>query len=113
MLNCIWIYGIIKIRAKTNGGAMQITYGILYLEINLVSVIITAIILIKTTGLSRMASQRHFEMAIFSEIIFFLSDTIFVMMYRAPLLPYNSFLILLMKNIYLIYSIEHLKKKTF
>ncbi len=79
---------------------MQITYGILYLEINLVSVIITAIILIKTTGLSRMASQRHFEMAIFSEIIFFLSDTIFVMMYRAPLLPYNSFLILLMKNIY-------------
>ena len=78
---------------------MQLTYALLYFEINLVSVLITVIILIKTAGLSRMASQRQFAMAIYAEMVFFLSDSFFVMIYRGGL-PYNTFWLLLMKVLY-------------
>ena len=58
---------------------MQNEYAILYLEINIVAVVLVSIILYKTTGLSKMVAQRNFAMSIGSEIVFFISDTIFVM----------------------------------
>ncbi|MCR4793133.1 MAG: hypothetical protein K5871_10295 [Lachnospiraceae bacterium] len=58
---------------------MQSEYAILYLEINLLSFALVGIILNKTKGLSKMVAQRNFAMSIVSEMVFFASDTIFVM----------------------------------
>ena len=54
-------------------------YAFLYLEINIVSFLLIAIILKKTTGLSQMVAQRNFAMSIVAEMVFFASDTLFVM----------------------------------
>ena len=54
-------------------------YSILYLEINLFSLAIIWIILHKTNGLSKMVAQRNFAMSIIAEMVFFASDTIFVL----------------------------------
>ena len=58
------------------------TYTFMYLEINLMAIILVAIILYKTQGISKMVAQRNFAMSIYSAIVFFASDTIFVMMHR-------------------------------
>ncbi|MCR5324747.1 MAG: hypothetical protein K6E85_15935 [Lachnospiraceae bacterium] len=58
---------------------MQNEYAILYLEINLFSIILIGIIFHKTNGLSKMVAQRNFVMSIVSEMVFFASDTLFVM----------------------------------
>ena len=58
---------------------MQAEYAILYLEINLLSLIIIAIILHKTNGLSKMVAQRNFAMSIVAEMVFFASDTLYVL----------------------------------
>ena len=57
-------------------------YAILYLEINIVSIVLIAIILKKTTGLSKMVAQRNFAMSIIAEMVFFASDTFFVMIIK-------------------------------
>ena len=58
------------------------TYTFMYLEINLMAIILVAIILYKTQGISKMVAQRNFAMSIYSAIVFFASDTVFVMMHR-------------------------------
>jgi hypothetical protein len=58
---------------------MEMLYAVLYLEINLVAVVLVGIIGIKTNGLSKMVAQRNFAMSIEAEILFFLSDTVYVM----------------------------------
>ena len=58
---------------------MQAEYAILYLEINLLSLIIIAIILHKTNGLSKMVAQRNFAMSIVAEMVFFAFDTLYVL----------------------------------
>jgi diguanylate cyclase (GGDEF)-like protein len=58
---------------------MQSEYALLYLDINAVSFALIAIILHKTRGLSKMVAQRNFAMSIISEMVFFASDTLFVM----------------------------------
>ena len=65
---------------------MQAEYAILYLEINLLSLIIIAIILHKTNGLSKMVAQRNFAMSIVAEMVFFASDTLYAMNVRRFLL---------------------------
>ncbi|MCR5774595.1 MAG: GGDEF domain-containing protein [Lachnospiraceae bacterium] len=54
-------------------------YAILYLEINLFSLALIGIILYKTNGLSKMVAQRNFVMSIVAEMVFFASDTLYVM----------------------------------
>ena len=58
------------------------TYTFMYLEINLMAIILVAIILYKTQGISKMVAQRNFAMSIYSAIVFFASDTVFVLTYR-------------------------------
>ena len=58
---------------------MVADYSILYLEVNLLSLALIAIILRKTNGLSKMVAQRNFVMSIAAEMVFFASDTIFVL----------------------------------
>ena len=54
-------------------------YPILYLEINLASVMLIPSIRFKTLGISQMVSQRNFSSAIDAEVVFFLSDTVAVL----------------------------------
>ena len=75
------------------------TYAIMYLEINLISVILVGIIRYKTNGISKMVAQRNFGMAIDAEMVFFLSDTLYVMMVEG-VLPKNKGLMLLAKEFY-------------
>ena len=58
---------------------MAAEYSILYLEINIISFALIAIILRKTSGLSRMVKQINFAMSIVAEMVFFASDTIYVL----------------------------------
>ena len=55
---------------------MVADYSILYLEVNLLSLALIAIILRKTNGLSKMVAQRNFVMSIAAEMVFFASDTL-------------------------------------
>ena len=75
------------------------TYAILYLEINLVAVLLVGIIRYKTHGISRMVAQRNFAMAIDSAMLFFISDTYYVMM-KCGVLPYHKAAVMASKEIY-------------
>ena len=79
--------------------SMSMTYAILYLELNLASVIIVGIVYHKTTGISKMVAQRNFVMAILAEIVFFLSDTAFVLSARG-IIPYSRTIVMIEKSIY-------------
>ncbi|MCR5727628.1 MAG: hypothetical protein K6G24_09190 [Lachnospiraceae bacterium] len=50
---------------------MQTEYAIIYLEINLFSIILVYVIWLKTRGLSQMVAQRNFAMSIIAEMVFF------------------------------------------
>ena len=58
---------------------MQTEYALLYLAINIVSLALIGIILHRTNGLSKMMAQRNFAMSIIAEMVFFASDTVFVL----------------------------------
>lgn len=75
------------------------TYAIMYLEINLISVILVGIIRYKTGGISKMVAQRNFAMAIDAEMIFFISDTLYVMMVEG-VLPKSRGFMLISKEFY-------------
>ncbi len=75
------------------------TYAVMYLEINIVSVILVAIIGFKTNGLSKMVAQRNFSRAINSQVLFFLSDTCCVLM-KCGLLEYSNAAVIISKSIY-------------
>lgn len=77
----------------------QYEYGILYLEINLFSLILISIILHKTNGLSKMMAQRNFVLSIISEMIFFVSDTLCTLIYNG-VIPGNGTAIMIFKTIY-------------
>lgn len=78
---------------------LQTVYAVLYLEINLIAVLLVAIVRYKTQGISRMVAQRNFAMAIDAQIVFFLSDTVCVMLQNG-VLPYNGAVLMAMKELY-------------
>ena len=75
------------------------TYAIMYLELNIVSVLLVAIIRHKSNGLSRMVAQRNFVMAIDAQVAFFVSDTLARMMYYG-FLPSAPFMVIFLKSVY-------------
>lgn len=77
----------------------QYEYGILYLEINIFSLLLISIILYKTRGLSKMMAQRNFMLSIISEMIFFISDTMCVLI-ASGVMPGNGTAIMIFKTIY-------------
>lgn len=97
-------------------------YALLYLEINLISVVLVQMIGRKTAGLSKMVSQRDFANAIRALIVFFLSDTMCVIMTRG-LLPFIPELLLFFKAVYFLSTstmcflwfiyFEHMQDSTF
>ncbi|MCR5402738.1 MAG: GGDEF domain-containing protein [Butyrivibrio sp.] len=78
---------------------MQTEYAAMYFEINLASLVLISIIFIKTNGLSKMVAQRNFAMGIISEMVFFISDTIFVLI-NCDILPKNRYAMMACKEIY-------------
>jgi len=77
----------------------QTLYALVYLEINLMAVVLIGIILHKSWGLSRMVAQRNFAMTIYAEMLFFLSDTVAVMI-TSGVLPLGSAGLMAAKEIY-------------
>ena len=47
-------------------------YAVLYLEINLMAVLLVLFIRFMTLGISKMVSQRNFSNAIDAQVVFFL-----------------------------------------
>ena len=77
----------------------QTLYALVYLEINLMAVVLIWIILRKSSGLSRMVAQRNFAMTVYAEMLFFLSDTVAVMI-TSGLLPLGAAGLMAAKEIY-------------
>ena len=75
------------------------TYAILYLEINIISVLLVGIIRYKTLGLTKMVAQRNFSVALDSTIVFSLSDTFYVMM-KCGILPFTRIGVMTAKELY-------------
>lgn len=76
-------------------------YPIMYIEVNLISILLVLVIGRKTAGLSKMVSHRDFVNAICAMISFFVSDTVCVTM-TGGLLPFVPIVLLLFKAIYFI-----------
>lgn len=76
-----------------------IEYAILYTEINLFSLVLIGIILHKTNGLSKMVAQRSFALSIISEMVFFISDTLSVLIYN-EVIPGKGTAIIICKTVY-------------
>ena len=76
-----------------------LTKALLYLEINIISIALVALIHYKTNGLTKMVSQRNFAMAIDAQLVFFASDALFAMMFY-DVFPRITFIMLLSKEAY-------------
>ena len=77
----------------------DLNYTLMYLKINLFSIVLVALIHYKTGGLTKKVAQRNFAMAIDAEMIFFLSDTMCVTMYNG-LFTYIPALVFFFKTVY-------------
>ena len=78
---------------------MMNEYAILYLEINIFSLVLIGIVLLKTMGLSQMVAQSHFAMSIIAEMVFFVSDTLFVLV-NEGVLPGGKPVMMACKEVY-------------
>ena len=76
-----------------------VTFALMYLEINLISMLTVGLIHFKTNGLTKMVAQRNFAMAIDAQMVFFGSDTLFALI-STGVLPYSPFLAILCKEVY-------------
>ena len=74
-------------------------YAILYLEINIFSLVLIGIVLLKTMGLSQMVAQSNFAMSIIAEMVFFVSDTLFVLV-NEGVLPGVKPVMMVCKEVY-------------
>lgn len=71
----------------------------LYLEINLMAVLLVLFIRFKTLGISKMVSQRNFSNAIDAQVVFFLSDTVAALIALGAL-PFSRFGLMAAKTVY-------------
>lgn len=78
---------------------MMNEYAILYLEINIFSLVLIGIVLLKTMGLSQMVAQSNFAMSIIAEMVFFVSDTLFVLV-NEGVLPGGKPVMMACKEVY-------------
>ena len=75
------------------------TYALMYLELNVVSVLLVCVIRYKSNGLSQMVAQRNFVMAIDAQVAFFASDTLARLMYYG-FLPSSPYMVIFLKSVY-------------
>ena len=74
-------------------------YSVLYLQINLFAVVLLLMIRFKTLGLSKMVAQRIFSTTLDSMMVFFASDTIWVLV-EEHFIPHTDVLCMASKDIY-------------
>ncbi|MBR5386647.1 MAG: GGDEF domain-containing protein [Clostridiales bacterium] len=74
-------------------------YSLLYLEVNVISLVLVALLHYKTSGLTKMVAQRNFAMAIDAQMVFFISDTMCVTMYYG-LFTYIPTIVFFFKTVY-------------
>ena len=79
--------------------------SVLYLEINLMAVLLVLFIRFKTLGISKMVSQRNFSNAIDAQVVFFLSDTAAALIVLGAL-PFSHFGLMAAKTVYFFKSIN-------
>ncbi|MBQ9008693.1 MAG: GGDEF domain-containing protein, partial [Clostridia bacterium] len=80
------------------------TVNVLYSEVNLISLFVMFVVLIKSLGFTRMESRNNFIYALIAQIVFTLSDTVFVLFHRG-MLPHIGPLLILFKSIYFLSTI--------
>ena len=74
-------------------------YSVLYLQINLFAVVLLLMIRFKTLGLSKMVAQRIFSTTLDTMMVFFASDTIWVLL-EEHFIPHTDVLCMASKDIY-------------
>lgn len=74
-------------------------YSLMYLEVNVISLVLVALLHYKTSGLTKMVAQRNFAMAIDAQMVFFISDTMCVTMYYG-LFTYIPTIVFFFKTVY-------------
>ena len=74
-------------------------YSVLYLQINLFAVVLLLMIRFKTLGLSKMVAQRIFSTTLDTMMVFFASDTIWVLV-EEHFIPHTDVLCMASKDIY-------------
>ncbi len=79
-------------------------YSMLYLEVNLFSIVLVVIIAIKTMGMTKMVAQRNFIRGAICLIVFFASDTFWVLMENRFFPVYSEIAIMASKNIYFLFT---------
>ena len=79
-------------------------YSMLYLEVNLFSIVLVVIIAIKTMGMTKMVAQRNFIRGAICLIVFFASDTFWVLMENRFFPVYSEIAIIASKNIYFLFT---------
>ena len=78
---------------------MTTGYVNLYVELNLFSLVLVLIILRRTQGVSRMVEQKTFMMGIISEMVFFVADTLAVLI-GSRTIPGSNSALLICKTVY-------------
>ena len=78
--------------------------GMLILEVNIISILIATIVLVKSIIFSGMDSHKHFIFAIAMELAMFVSDAGFVASHHG-ILPHHPALLLAFKSIYFVMSV--------
>ena len=78
---------------------MTTGYVNLYVEINLFSLVLLFIVLRRTQGVSRMVEQKTFMMGIISEMVFFVADTLAVLI-GSRTIPGSNTALLVCKTVY-------------
>lgn len=96
--------GSYRKKTQRGGVVMGDITGLLYLEVNLAALIIMVIVLIKSVGFSRMASQKKFILALSTQIAFALADTLFTA-FCHRVLPFNGPAVMLFKSLHMLLSV--------
>ena len=78
-------------------------YSLLYLEVNLFSIVLVIIIAVKTMGMTKMVAQRNFIRGLVCLVIFFISDMVWVLI-NDGMIPYSKTFLMVVSNVYFIFS---------
>ena len=85
-------------KSVQGGDGPEMVADVLYLEVNVAALIVMIVVLIKSAGFSRMASQKNFVVALSTQIGFALTGSLFEAVKRG-ILPFNGPVMLLLKTL--------------
>lgn len=77
----------------------KLLYSLIYMEINFFAIMLLVLIRVKTLGISKMVAQRNFSIVLDTMVVFFASDTFWVLM-EAGVIPFSRVGIIVSKDVY-------------